>query len=150
MTSILNLQASARLEGSITRMLSEATVTHLAADNVVTRNLSDGIKLLSSDWVAANSTPAAERNDAQRNALALSDSLINVEIFSYVTKGALEHKDTLGNGSIVVAGGSAGAGVSHSEFNPSQTDAMRFLQIWLIPTEKNTAPRYETYGHWNC
>jgi FMN-dependent NADH-azoreductase len=76
MTSILNIQASANLENSVTRMLSKATSTHLAADNVVTRNLSDGIKLLDSDWVAANSTPAAERSDAQKNALALSDTLI--------------------------------------------------------------------------
>ena len=72
----------------------------------------------------------------------------NAEIFSYVMEGALEHKDTLGNGSVVAAGGvqymSAGSGVSHSEFNPSQTEAMRFLQIWLIPDQKNTSPRYET------
>lgn len=72
----------------------------------------------------------------------------NAEIFSYVMEGALEHKDTLGNGSVVAAGGvqymSAGSGVSHSEFNPSQTEPMRFLQVWLIPAEENTAPRYET------
>jgi redox-sensitive bicupin YhaK (pirin superfamily) len=72
----------------------------------------------------------------------------NAEIFPYVLEGALEHKDTLGNGSVVAAGGvqymSAGSGVSHSEFNPSQTDPMRFLQIWLIPAQENTAPRYET------
>lgn len=76
MTSILNVQASASITSSVTRMLSKATVAHLAADNVVTRNLSDGIKLLDSDWVAANSTKAAERTDAQENALALSDKLI--------------------------------------------------------------------------
>lgn len=76
MSSILNIQASASLEGSVTRMLSKATTTHLAADNVVTRNLADGIKLLDSDWVNANSTPAAERSDAQKNELALSDTLI--------------------------------------------------------------------------
>jgi redox-sensitive bicupin YhaK (pirin superfamily) len=72
----------------------------------------------------------------------------NAEIFSYVLNGALEHKDTLGNGSIVAAGGvqymSAGSGVSHSEFNPSKTDEMRFLQVWLLPDQENTAPRYET------
>jgi FMN-dependent NADH-azoreductase len=76
MTSILNVQASASLESSVTRMLAKAAVTHLAADNVVTRNLSDGIKLLDSDWLTANSTPAAERTEAQKNALALSDTLI--------------------------------------------------------------------------
>lgn len=72
----------------------------------------------------------------------------NFEIFSYVLEGALEHKDTLGNGSVVHAGGvqymSTGSGVSHSEFNPSADDAVRFLQIWLIPDTQNVLPRYET------
>jgi redox-sensitive bicupin YhaK (pirin superfamily) len=70
----------------------------------------------------------------------------NAEIFSYVTKGALEHKDSLGNGSVVGAGGvqymSAGSGVTHSEFNPSKTDEMRFLQVWLMPSVTNTPPVY--------
>lgn len=72
----------------------------------------------------------------------------NAEIFSYVLGGALEHKDSMGNGSVVAAGGvqymSAGSGVTHSEFNPSQTDAMRFLQVWLLPEVENTAPAYDT------
>ena len=72
----------------------------------------------------------------------------NFEIFSYVLEGALEHKDTLGNGSVVHAGGvqymSTGSGVSHSEFNPSADDAVHFLQIWLIPDTQNVTPRYET------
>lgn len=72
----------------------------------------------------------------------------NAEIFSYVTQGALAHKDSLGNGSVVGAGGvqymSAGSGVTHSEFNPSQTDEMRFLQIWLMPAVQNTKPAYDT------
>lgn len=72
----------------------------------------------------------------------------NAEIFSYVMDGALEHKDSMGNGSVVSAGGvqymSAGSGVTHSEFNPSQTEAMRFLQIWLLPAEENTEPVYDT------
>lgn len=72
----------------------------------------------------------------------------NFEIFSYVLSGALEHKDTLGNGSIVTAGGvqfmSTGSGVSHSEFNPSPTEEVRFLQIWLIPNQRGGTPRYET------
>ncbi|TDT77135.1 hypothetical protein BDE40_0414 [Litoreibacter halocynthiae] len=72
----------------------------------------------------------------------------NAEIFSYVMGGALEHKDSMGNGSIVGAGGvqymSAGSGVTHSEFNPSQTDEMRFLQVWLMPEEQNTKPAYDT------
>lgn len=72
----------------------------------------------------------------------------NAEIFSYVMGGALEHKDSMGNGSVVSEGGvqymSAGSGVTHSEFNPSQTDEMRFLQVWLLPEVENTQPAYDT------
>lgn len=72
----------------------------------------------------------------------------NAEIFSYVLGGALEHKDSMGNGSVVSNGGvqymSAGSGVTHSEFNPSQTDEMRFLQVWLTPAVENTKPAYDT------
>jgi redox-sensitive bicupin YhaK (pirin superfamily) len=72
----------------------------------------------------------------------------NTEIFSYVLGGALEHKDSLGNGSVVSEGGvqymSAGSGVTHSEFNPSQTDQMRFLQVWLLPEVEDTKPAYDT------
>jgi len=61
----------------------------------------------------------------------------NAEIFSYVLGGALEHRDSLGNGSVVPEGCvqyiSAVSGVTHSEFNPSRTDQMRFLQVWLSP-----------------
>lgn len=72
----------------------------------------------------------------------------NAEIFSYVLGGALEHKDSMGNGSVVSEGGvqymSAGSGVTHSEFNPSQTEEMRFLQVWLQPEVENTKPAYDT------
>jgi len=72
----------------------------------------------------------------------------NAEIFSYVTKGALEHRDSMGNGSVVSEGGiqymSAGRGVTHSEFNPSQNEEMRFHQIWLMPATANTEPAYDT------
>ena len=72
----------------------------------------------------------------------------NAEIFSYVLGGALEHKDSLGNGSVVSEGGvqymSAGSGVTHSEFNPSQTNQMRFLQVWLLPEVEDTKPAYGT------
>lgn len=72
----------------------------------------------------------------------------DAEIFSYVLEGALAHEDTLGNGSTVGAGGvqymSAGSGVRHSEFNPSETDTMRFLQIWLLPNETGASPKYDT------
>ena len=72
----------------------------------------------------------------------------DAEIFSYVLKGALEHKDSMGNGSVVSAGGvqymSAGSGVRHSEFNPSPQEEVRFLQIWLLPNATGGAPRYDT------
>ena len=72
----------------------------------------------------------------------------NAEIFSYVLGGALEHKVSLGNGSVVSAGGvqymSAGSGVTHSEFNLSSTEEMRFLQVWLLPETQNTKPAYDT------
>lgn len=72
----------------------------------------------------------------------------DAEIFSYVLEGALEHRDSMGNGSTVTAGGvqymSAGRGVQHSEFNPSATERVRFLQIWLLPNVTGGEPRYET------
>jgi len=72
----------------------------------------------------------------------------DAEIFSYILEGGLQHRDTMGNGSTVMAGGvqymSAGSGVRHSEANPSQTDPMRLLQVWLIPNVEGAEPRYDT------
>ncbi len=72
----------------------------------------------------------------------------NFEIFSYVLEGALAHKDTMGNSSVVTGGGvqymSAGSGVRHSEYNPSSHTAARLLQIWLVPNAQNEAPTYDT------
>jgi quercetin 2,3-dioxygenase len=70
----------------------------------------------------------------------------DMEIFSYVLEGALEHRDSLGNGSVLRPGQvqlmSAGKGVTHSEFNPSQSESAHFLQVWIQPSQKGLAPSY--------
>ena len=71
----------------------------------------------------------------------------DMEIITYVLEGALEHKDSMGNGEILRPGEfqrmSAGTGVRHSEFNPSATDPVHLYQIWLLPKTKGVEPSYE-------
>lgn len=71
----------------------------------------------------------------------------NMEIFTYVLEGALEHKDSLDSGTVIRPGEaqimSAGTGITHSEFNHSRTAPVHFLQIWILPAQLGLSPRYE-------
>jgi len=71
----------------------------------------------------------------------------DMEIISYVMQGSIEHKDSTGNVEVLPAGEfqlmSAGTGVTHSEYNPSDSQALSFLQIWIQPAELNVTPGYQ-------
>jgi len=71
----------------------------------------------------------------------------DMEIVTYVLEGALEHKDSMGNGEVLRPGEfqrmSAGTGITHSEFNPSDTEPVHLYQMWILPERKGIEPSYE-------
>jgi len=70
----------------------------------------------------------------------------DMEIITYILEGSLEHKDSMGNGRVIRTGEvqymAAGTGIRHSEFNPSEDEAVRLLQIWIMPDHRNAKPHY--------
>ena len=74
----------------------------------------------------------------------------DMEILTYILAGRLAHKDSMGNGREITPGQlqamSAGTGITHSEFNPSRTDPVHLLQIWLLPDRKGHTPRYAEWS----
>lgn len=71
----------------------------------------------------------------------------DMEILTYILSGQLQHRDSMGNTSIIRAGEiqkmSAGSGVTHSEFNPSETEPVHLLQIWIFPHQRDLTPEYD-------
>ncbi|MGH8751876.1 MAG: pirin family protein, partial [Burkholderiales bacterium] len=92
------------------------------------------LRVINEDWVAAGKGFGTH---AHRD----------MEIITYILEGELAHKDSMGNGSTIRRGDvqrmSAGTGITHSEYNPSQTQAVHLLQIWVLPKFTGIQPSYE-------
>jgi redox-sensitive bicupin YhaK (pirin superfamily) len=105
------------------------------------------LRVINEDWIAPSQGFATHPHD-------------NMEIFTYVIEGALAHKDSMGNVRSITPGMfqrmSAGTGITHSEFNPSDTHTAHLLQIWLLPNHRDTQPSYEDCHYplgknqWTC